>query len=226
MGRGISTSVSQRDSNYTLKVKDGPENDEYVITRHSQFSPPISIVNVYGEQESRTCRKDVEDRWYRIVSEVTNIEKQGEHVILIGDLNKHVGDTIKNNHTKVTFGGELIKEFLKSDKFLLLNSTSKVTGGPFTRYNPSDPKNDDLKSCIDLIIISKGLLRYVSGVTIDKDLNFTPGRPISKTKKVYSDHYAIIFELKILPLRNIRNFGWQKTWADKARFLYEIIVYS
>ena len=65
-GRGISTSVCQRDSNHTLKVKDGQENDEYVITRHSQFNPPISIINVYGEQESRTDRKDVEERWLRI----------------------------------------------------------------------------------------------------------------------------------------------------------------
>ena len=149
----------------------------------------------------------VENRWYRIVSEVTNIEKQGEHVILIGDLNKHVGDMIKDNHTKVTFGGELIKESLKSDKFLLLNSTNKVTSGPFTQYNPSAPNNDELKSCIDLIIISKGLLRYVNTLNIDKDLHFTHGRPITKTKMMYPDHYEIIFEMKNLSLRNGRNSG-------------------
>ena len=65
-----------------MKVKDGRENDEYVFTRHSQFNPPISIVNVYGEQESRTARKGVEDRWLRIVADVIRIEKQGEHVIM------------------------------------------------------------------------------------------------------------------------------------------------
>ena len=39
-------------------------------------------------------------------------------------------------------------------------------------------------------------------MTIDKDLNFTPGRPVNKKKMVYPDHYAIILEMKNLPLSN------------------------
>ena len=159
-GGGVATSVSQEDSNHTLKVKDGPENDEYIITRHSQFNVPINIVNVYGETENRTKNSVVEDRWYRIVTELKKIEFKGEFAMLIGDMNKHVGDIIKGNHTKISFGGQLIRELLKTKKYVLLNSTNKVKGGPFTRYNPAAPEDDDSKSCLDLIIISKELLKY------------------------------------------------------------------
>ena len=99
---------------------------------------------------------------------------------------------------------------MDSGKFLLLNGKKKVKGGPFTRYNLTDPHDDKLKSRIDLIIISKGLFKYVSSVTIDKDLNFTPGRPISKTKMVYPDHYAIIFEMKNIPLSSGKNVACNK----------------
>ena len=161
-GGGVATSVSQEHSKHTLKVKDGPNNDEYVINRHSQFKVPIHIVNVYGETESRTTNNEVEDRWYRVLTELKKIEYKGEHVVLLGDMNKHVGDIVNGNHEKVSLGGKLIREILKTKN--MLNSTNKVKGCPLTRYKPAAPNDDDLKSCIDLIIISKELLKYVEEV--------------------------------------------------------------
>ena len=201
-GGGVATSVSQEDSKHTLKVKDGPNNDEYVITRHSQFKVPINIVNIYGETESRTTNNEVEDRWYRVVTELKKIDYRGEHVVLLGDMNKHVGDLINGNHEKVSPGGKLIRELLKTKKYVLINGTNKVKGGPFTRYNPTAPNDDDLKSCIDLIIISKELLKYVDEVIIDKNFNFTPGKPIGRNKMCYPDHYAMLFTMKNIPLSN------------------------
>ena len=209
-GGGVATSISQEDSNYALKVKDGPDNDEYIITRHSQFSVPINIVNVYGETENRTKNSDVEDRWYRIVTELKKIEYKGEFAVLIGDMNKHVGDIIKGNHTKVTFGGQLIRELLKTKKYVLLNSTNKVKGGPYTRYNPAAPDDNDSKSCIDLILISKELLKYVEEVVIDNKFNFTPGKPLGGNKMCYPDHYGILFVMKNIPLANRRNSNGEK----------------
>ena len=209
-GGGVATSVSQEDSNHELKVKDGPDNDEYIITRHSQFIVPINIINVYGETENRTKNSDVEDRWYRIVTELKKIEYKGEFSVLIGDMNKHVGDVIKGNHTKVTFGGQLIREILKTKKYVLLNSTNKVRGGPFTRYNPAAPEDDDLKSCLDLILISKELLKYVDEIVIDKDFNFTPGKPLGGSKMCYPDHYGILLVMKNIPLANRRNVANKK----------------
>ena len=61
-------------------------------------------------------------------------------MVILGDINKHVGDIIEGNHDKVTFGGRLIKKLLETEKYELVNSTKKVVGGPFTRYDPADPK--------------------------------------------------------------------------------------
>ena len=94
--------------------------------------------------------------------------------MLIGDMNKHVGDIIEGNHTKITFGGQLIRELLNTKKYVLLNSTNKVRGGPFTRFNPAALENEEMKSCFDLIVISKELLKYVEEVVIDKNFKFTP----------------------------------------------------
>ena len=106
-------------------------------------------------------------------------------------------------HRKVSVGEKLIRNFLKSNNFTLLNASDRVKGGPFTRYNPSAPYDSDQKSCIDLIIVSNELVKYVDVVTIDSDLNFTPGRPVGKGKSVFTDHYAILISLKNLPLSDI-----------------------
>ena len=169
---------------------------------------------MYGEQESRAGNDEVEGRWNRIVHEIKTIESRNEELILCGDFNKHLGDIIPGNHQKCSFGGKLVKTFLKSDKYVLVNATEKAEGGPFTRYDPSDPKNDNLKSCLDLAIVSKNLFRYVEKLIIDKRLALTPGRAISKSKLVYSDHYALILKFKDIPLRQEQNLAGPRyiTW--------------
>ena len=49
---GIATSVKNEHSANTLKVAEG-KDEEYIITRHSEFSPALNIINYYGKQESR-----------------------------------------------------------------------------------------------------------------------------------------------------------------------------
>ena len=71
---GISTSVKNQDAMHTLKVKEGIEDDEYLITRHSQFVIPINVVNIYGEQEGRMDKDDILNRWNRIMADVVRIE--------------------------------------------------------------------------------------------------------------------------------------------------------
>ena len=92
----------------------------------------------------------------------------------------------------------------------MVNATSKAEGGPYTRYDPSNPKDDSRKSALDLIIISKELVKYVEVMKIDKNLTITPARVISKSKVIYSDHYAIILKFKDLPLKSEQSIPGQK----------------
>ena len=211
---GIATCIANKEMANTVVMKYGEGDDEFIITRHSQFSVPINIINVYGEQESRVGNDEVEQRWSRIVNEIENIERRGEETILLGDLNKHVGEIIPGNHKKCSFGGKLVKDLLNTDKFILANALKSVEGGPFTRYDPANPDNDDKKSCLDLIIMSKNLSKYVENLIIDKKLAFTPGRAVSKSKIVYPDHYGLVMKFKNIPMKPQNNLSGTKysTW--------------
>ena len=103
------------------------------------------------------------------MKEIVKIESKGELIVVNGTMNKHVGDIIEGNETdKVTFGGQLIKDLLDTGKYTLVNATNKVVGGPFTRFDPSDPENNDNKSALSLCIVSNELFTYVDCLTIDK----------------------------------------------------------
>ena len=54
------------------------------------------------------------------MTEVLKIEAKNELVVILGDMNKHVGDIIEGNHDKVTFGGRLIKKLLETEKYELV----------------------------------------------------------------------------------------------------------
>ena len=132
-------------------------------------------------------------------------------IVLIGDLNRHVGDIIEgNDKDRVSFGGQLVRDFIDTGKYILVNASKKVIGGPFTRYDPSDPNNIDKKSVLELCIVSRELFIYVENLTIDKEKLFTPFRPISKTKLTYTDHYSLLLLFKNIPLKPTQAVGCVK----------------
>ena len=92
-----------------------------------------------------------------------------------------------NNNEKLSFGGKLVQELIESEDLILANNTDKLHGGPFTRYNPSDPKANDKKSCLDLVIMSKELLKFVDKLIIDNGRKWCPFRP-SGQGDVYADY--------------------------------------
>ena len=154
---GISVFVKECDIDKAIKAAEGNDSNEYLVTRHSQFKVPINIITIYGEQESRSKVEDVEKKWNKIMEEIIKIEERNEFIILCGDFNKSVGDIVPGNKPKVSHGGKLVREFLSSEKYVLVNKLPQVKNGPFTRYDTSDPYCLEKKSVLDLVIISKGL---------------------------------------------------------------------
>ena len=84
----------------------------------------------------------------------------------------------------------------------MVNRSSKVKGGPFTRYDPADPQNKDKKSVLDLCIVSNDLKDYIDEFIIDKERIFTPFRPVGSKKVVYTDHYSCLLVLKGIPIKS------------------------
>ena len=166
-GGGIATCIAKEDKHKSLKVFEGNLQFEALVTRHSQFKTPINIVNLYGQVESRSSSDQIKERWAKLQEILIKIEAKGELALIIGDLNAKVGDIIPGNNKKVSQGGKLIRELLKSDKYVLVNAKDKCKGGPFTRIDPSD----GTKSVLDLCILSKELYKYVDSLVIDSKRN-------------------------------------------------------
>ena len=170
------------------------------------------MINIYGEQESRSSKDGILKKWEKVLSEVAKIEAKEEYLIIIGDLNKHIGDIVKGNENdKVTFGGSLVRDFVSTGTYELVNASNKASGGPFTRYDPSDPNRENKKSLLDLCIISKGLSVYLLSLVIDKSRALTPCRPISKDKLTYTDHYSLILKFKDIPMKKNQVSSDKKT---------------
>ena len=47
---GVATFVMNEVKANTLKVKEGEDDEEYLIIRLDHVNPPINIINVYGAQ--------------------------------------------------------------------------------------------------------------------------------------------------------------------------------
>ena len=124
-------------------------------------------------------------------------------MILFGDMNRHVGKLVEgNDNINISYGGCQIKDLVETN-YTLVNATDKVIGGPYTRYEPSDPKNTDKKSVLSLCIISNSLLGYIESLVIDDAMNFTPYRVLSDSNVVYTDHYSLLLKMKDIPVSSV-----------------------
>ena len=77
-----------------------------------------------------------------------------------------------------------------------------MTGGPFTRYDVTDPDNEDKKSLLDYVIVSSNLVKYVEKLEIDKNLLWTLSKTM-KGKIKYPDHYALQLSFKNLAIAKV-----------------------
>ena len=86
-GGGVGTCFDSSLAGSVLKIKEGEKN-EMLVTRLDNFYTPINIINIYGEQESRTTKEDLESNWAEVLDVLADIEAKDEAAIVVGDLNK------------------------------------------------------------------------------------------------------------------------------------------
>ena len=67
---GVSTVIANHLKHSALKVKEGEDDDEYIITGFDNTIPALNIVNVYGSQESKTNNDEIEKSWYRLMRDI------------------------------------------------------------------------------------------------------------------------------------------------------------
>ena len=211
---GVSTVIANHLRHNSMKVTEGKEGDEYLVTRFDHTIPVINIVNIYGQQENKTDNDEIEKSWFRLMDDIKGIEERKEAVLIIGDYNRAVRNGehgIKGNKSKISHGGKLIRDMIKNRLYVLINNLDLVEDGPWTWV---DRQDNSRMSCLDIGIMSVSLLPYLDKVTIDKKRKFTPRRVITTKKKtttIYTDHYSLKLEFKQIP-RKIENNTIEPTW--------------
>ena len=89
----------------------------------------------------------------------------------------------------MSYGGQLVRDLLETEDYILLNNLNIVEGvdaGPWTWVNRAKEK---VNSCLDLAIISRNLEPFVRKVIVDTARNFTPLRVLTKSRS-YTDHFS------------------------------------
>ena len=89
---GVATVISNHLKQNAVKVTEGKEGDEYIITRLDHVLPPVNIINIYGQQESRTSKQEIFESWTRLREDLVQIENSGEGILIVGDMNRAVGN--------------------------------------------------------------------------------------------------------------------------------------
>ena len=198
-----------------VRVNDNSEGDEFLIIRLEHVSPPLNVINLYGMQEGKEGeegKRKVLESWVRLQKELLLIEARNEAVAVLGDFNRAVGSDdlgVPGNKDGVSHGGGMIRDLLREGEYVLVNRLSLAVGGPWTRV---DPTTGGL-SCLDLTLVSVGLLPFIRGFVIDSEKSFTPRRVVCKKGKFgfcYSDHFSQELEL-VMPssrMKNIQETGW------------------
>ena len=128
---GVSISVKNNLARHVVKTSESNKNDEYIITRFDQFQPPLNLMSIYGEQECRTSKDEIENNWQNLLREINKIENRNENLIIIGDLNKAVGNDylgVKDSNEKISQGGKHIRALVKDRNFVIVNNTNKCKG--------------------------------------------------------------------------------------------------
>ena len=144
---------------------------------------------------------------------LAEVEAKEELAVVIGDLNKAVGNIIPGNNPKVSVGGAMVRELVETGKYSLANAHPKATGGPNTRYQPGAYDDISKRSCLDICIVSKPLVKYIDKVIIDEKLNFTPGYAVGN-KIRYTDYFSLLVTFKGLPLKkgNVNTVHAEPMW--------------
>ena len=134
-------------------------------------------------------RQEVLESWGRLKVDLDTIKARNENCLIIEDCNREIGAGklgIPVNHPRVSFRGTLVRELLEEQEYTLVNVLDLNQGGPWTWESAADSR---IRSCLDLVIVSAGLLTRVSSLVVDSE------------RKIPTDHYTLKIVFKNLPTR-------------------------
>ena len=148
---------------------------------------------IYMPQESRTSLTNLKEIYKVMEDEIADARLKGNSIMIMGDLNCKVGETIKGNNQKITKGGRLLIKMIKKFKMKLVNS-EECCDGLWTRIEGLK------KSVLDYVIVFEEDMKLVNRMEIDEAKDITPyhvERAGNLVEIKHTDHSMITATLNI-----------------------------
>ena len=102
---------------HTTKVEGNNQYDKFMVTRLDHVKPLLNIVHIYMQHEGRAWQEKLLEGWKEILAELNNIEARYEVALVVGDLNRAVGNGklgVEGTTAKVSYGGQLIIDLINA----------------------------------------------------------------------------------------------------------------
>ena len=128
----------------------------------------INICIAYGLHESRCTKEEIEDWHFNIEQKIG--EYDTHPVLLIGDMNAHIGNDdkgVSGNYPEINQNGSHLRNMIDRRQLVLINNT-KICHGKYTRVDPTGKQ-----SILDLIIANNQMFNLMKSVNIDEKRVYT-----------------------------------------------------
>ena len=150
-------------------------------------SEVLAIGGIYSPCEKNVSAAGISDFVRELEKDFMEIkENKTDKILLVGDMNAHVGNDengITGNNEKVGRNGKEYRRFWKEKDLILCNNTTKCKG-KWTRVS------GDSKAILDLTVATKDAFTMVQSMEIDENNKYC-----IESKKAKTDHNATIITL-------------------------------
>ena len=125
----------------------------------------LVIGGTYSPCEGSVPEANISDFVRELEKDFAEIKVENKHILIVGDLNAHMGndeDGILGNNNKIGVNGKEYRRFIKERQLILCNSTSKCQG-LWTRVE------GEKKSILDLTLATVEAFERVKTIEIDEE---------------------------------------------------------
>ena len=147
---------------------------------------------IYIPKGDKETKKNLESIYKNIKEQIKRAEELSQRIIIMGDFNCKVGESIEGNKEEISKGGKMLLKVIKDYKLAMVNNHEECIG-KWTR------KENNSYAILDYIIINEEHMEKIKKVVIDEEKESTPYRVVKeggKVKTIYTDHCAMICEME------------------------------
>ena len=185
-GGGILIAVHEKISHLMIEVEKKKEIEESLWVTIDNKQTQLRIGVIYTPQESRTSAEQYRTMYESITEQVSAAKQRKEKLLLLGDFNCKIGETIKGNKKEISKSGPNFLKMIRDNKLCVLNTMEKCKG-VWTRAE------GQCRSVLDYIVIDEDQEQAVKKITIDEEREFAPvGYNMEKEEIQTSDHNTMI----------------------------------